>query len=73
MTREERYQEEQIRFEKFTLALEKLSKKHGISLDVCGGVYVIDQEAISNIEKIEYTNDVSSGDLQSNWTMKDEK
>lgn len=54
--------EEQKRFEQFTKELAKLSKKYGIVLQVTGGVYI---EKDGDIKSIVYTDDASSGDLNS--------
>jgi hypothetical protein len=54
---------EKERFELFTKDLAKLSKKYGIALDVCGGVWIAEKQ--DEIVKIEYSTDYTSGDLSS--------
>lgn len=54
---------EQERYDKFISELEKISKKYGVSLDSCGGVWVAPD--VKNIKNIEYDNDYLSGDLHS--------
>lgn len=56
------FAKQQKRFELFVSALEQISNKYKISLDVCGGVSIYNEN--SQIE-ISYDNDSSSGDLQS--------
>lgn len=64
LTAEERYQEKNDRFEKFTKALAKLSQEHGVTLDVTGGVWIMSPEEQMNLITIEYDSDPSSGDLR---------
>jgi len=56
--------EEKKRFTKFTKELATLSKKHGIVLEVTGGVNFVDlKEDKESLEKLSYTDDAVSGDI----------
>ncbi len=55
--------EEQKRFTEFTQALAALSKQHGIVLQAIGGVMITEAND-PNLNKLGYTNDASSGDLE---------
>lgn len=58
---------EQDRFTKFTQELAELSKKHGVVLQSIGGVQITEQDNPA-LEKLEYTDDATSGDLEPlNW------
>ena len=48
-------------FEKFISGLTKLSKKHGVILQVIGGVQITDNTGI--LESLIYSSDASSGDI----------
>lgn len=52
------------KFEAFTLELAKLSKKYGIGIESCGGVY------FDPIKTIQYSSDHTSGDLTYEATYK---
>lgn len=47
--------------EKFIAGLTKLSKKHGVILQVIGGVQITDNTGI--LENLIYSSDASSGDI----------
>jgi hypothetical protein len=68
--REEKFQEEQTRFEKFTSELAKLSTKYGVALDITGGVYIYEPEVCKDIVSISYSDDSSSGDMSSETIFK---
>lgn len=53
----------QNNYDSFIKGLTELSKKYGVALNVTGGVYIYEPEILKNIE---YTNDVSSGDISYN-------
>ena len=56
--------EEQKRFTKFAKELATLSKKYGIVLEVTGGVNFVDlKEDKESLEKLSYTDDAVSGDI----------
>jgi hypothetical protein len=55
-------------FQEFIEGLEKLSKKTGVYLNVTGGVQIV---LPKSIEKVEYSDDWSSGDLRSVVTLID--
>jgi hypothetical protein len=58
--------DEQERFTKFTQELAKLSLKYGVTIYSCGGVNVYTNEELKNgdLEKVVYSTDYSSGDLE---------
>lgn len=53
----------QNNYDSFIQGLTELSKKHGVALNVTGGVYIYEPELLKNIE---YTSDISSGDISYN-------
>ena len=53
--------ERQKVFEKFIAGLTKLSKKHGVLLQVTGGVKITDNTGL--LENLTYSRDASSGDV----------
>ncbi len=58
---------EQKRFTAFTKELAELSKKHGIVLQSIGGVTIADLKD-KDLQKLSYTDDATSGDLEPlNW------
>lgn len=48
-------------FKKFIADLTKISKKHGVILQVTGGVKITDNTGI--LENLVYSDDASSGDI----------
>lgn len=59
------FEERQTRFEEFTKELSYISKKYGVTLNVCGGVTIYNKEYLPHIVSVEYDADSSSGDLHS--------
>lgn len=55
--------ENQKRFDKFIDELEEISKKHGVLLNVTGGVHIVSSE--EKIDEVHYSRDSTSGDLSS--------
>lgn len=49
------------RFDRFIAGLEKLSKKHKITISVTGGVILFPPNA--KLDNLTYTNDHTSGDI----------